>query len=176
MLFSRQCRRQVFWISKQILQLIMEDAIDDWLLRQIQLLRKEEVIAQGIRWVQDVLWPDGTFFIKLGTTRSSTDDSQSIETASHVAGSKASKPGSFELQFEASRRASDVKKIIFNGAPTALVSLIGHKQYKKCAKDIYYFLQSTVCVKQLAYGILELLVISVFPELRELVLDIHTKK
>lgn len=32
----------------------MEDAIDDWLLRQIQLLRKEEVIAQGIRWVQDV--------------------------------------------------------------------------------------------------------------------------
>lgn len=169
-------RRQVFWISKQILQLIMEDAIDDWLLRQIQLLRKEEVIAQGIRWVQDVLWPDGTFFIKLGTTGSSTDDSQSIETASHVAGSKAFKPGSFELQFEASRRASDVKKIIFNGAPTALVSLIGHKQYKKCAKDIYYFLQSTVCVKQLAYGILELLVISVFPELRELVLDIHAKK
>ncbi|RVW61319.1 hypothetical protein CK203_020672 [Vitis vinifera] len=44
------------WISKQILQLIMEDAIDDWLLRQIQLLRKEEVIAQGIRWVQDVIF------------------------------------------------------------------------------------------------------------------------
>lgn len=92
-----------------------------------------------------------------------------------------------------------------DGAPTALVSLIGHNQYKKCAKDIYYFLQvkspnllhydsffsspchwhfiqiywklqSTVCVKQLAYGILELLVISVFPELRELVLDIHAKK
>lgn len=27
------------------------------------------------------------------------------------------------------------------GAPTALVSLIGHKQYKRCARDIYYFLQ-----------------------------------
>ncbi|RVW49734.1 hypothetical protein CK203_070055 [Vitis vinifera] len=37
-------------------KLIMEDAIDDWLLRQIQLLRKEEVIAQGIRWVQDSLF------------------------------------------------------------------------------------------------------------------------
>lgn len=44
----------MFWISKQILQLIMEDAIDDWLLRHIQWLRKEEVIAQGIRWLQDV--------------------------------------------------------------------------------------------------------------------------
>lgn len=44
----------MFWISKQILQLIMEDAIDDWLLGQINLLRREEVIAQGIRWVHDV--------------------------------------------------------------------------------------------------------------------------
>lgn len=52
--FNSQCRRQVFWISKQILQLMMEDAIDDWLLRQIQWLRRDDVIALGIRWVQDV--------------------------------------------------------------------------------------------------------------------------
>ena len=32
----------------------MEDAIDDWLLRQIHWLRRDDVIAQGIRWVQDV--------------------------------------------------------------------------------------------------------------------------
>lgn len=32
----------------------MEDAIDDWLLRQIHWLRKEETVAQGIRWIQDV--------------------------------------------------------------------------------------------------------------------------
>jgi len=32
----------------------MEDAIDDWLLRQIHWLRREETVAQGIRWVQDV--------------------------------------------------------------------------------------------------------------------------
>ncbi|XP_010255077.1 PREDICTED: uncharacterized protein LOC104595846 isoform X2 [Nelumbo nucifera] len=46
-------RRQVLWISKQILQLMMEDSIDDWLLRQIYWLRRDDVIAQGIRWVQD---------------------------------------------------------------------------------------------------------------------------
>lgn len=27
------------------------------------------------------------------------------------------------------------------GAPTALVSLIGHRQYRRCSKDVYYFLQ-----------------------------------
>lgn len=32
----------------------MEDAIDDLLLSEIHWLRREETIAQGIRWVQDV--------------------------------------------------------------------------------------------------------------------------
>lgn len=32
----------------------MEDAIDDWIVRQIHWLRREDIIAQGIRWVQDV--------------------------------------------------------------------------------------------------------------------------
>ncbi|KAI8026468.1 hypothetical protein LOK49_LG02G03548 [Camellia lanceoleosa] len=50
--------------------------------------------------------------------------------------------------------------MIFNGAPIALVSLIGHKQYHRTARDTYYFLQSTICLKQLAYGILELVLVS----------------
>ncbi|KAI6677867.1 hypothetical protein NL676_038663 [Syzygium grande] len=174
-------RRQVFWISKQILQLVMEDAIDDWLLRQIHWLRSEETIAQGIRWVQDVLWPDGTFFLKFEKSKIEEDDMQPNErlfqTINQFGGSRISKQGSssFELQLEAARRASDVKKMLFEGAPTTLVSLIGHKQYRRCAKDMYYFLQSSICVKQLAYGILELLLVSVFPELRDVVVDIHQK-
>ncbi|KAL0365448.1 UNVERIFIED_CONTAM: hypothetical protein Sangu_0642400 [Sesamum angustifolium] len=152
-------RRQVFWISKQILQLVMEDAIDDWLLRQIQWLRKEDVIAQGIRWVQDVLWPGGTFFLRLRAQAQPNDCEAtrgSQQTTRQPSGMRSSQPGSFEQQLEAARRANDVKKMIFNGAPTTLVSLIGHKQYRRCARDVYYFLQSTVCLKQLGYGILEL--------------------
>lgn len=36
-------------------------------------------------------------------------------------------------------------------------------------------MQSNICVKQLAYAILELLIISVFPELRDVVSSIHEK-
>ncbi|XP_038706536.1 uncharacterized protein LOC120002048 isoform X2 [Tripterygium wilfordii] len=172
-------RRQVFWISKQILQLVMEDAIDDWLLRQIYLLRREETIAQGIRWVQDALWPDGTFFTRVGIDQNKEDDPQlhhkPFQILSQFGSDKVSEPCFFEQQLEAAHRASEVKKMLFDGAPTALVSLIGHKQYRRCTKDIYYFTQSTICVKQLSYGILELLLVSVFPELRDLVLDIHQK-
>ncbi|OAY79943.1 hypothetical protein ACMD2_23123, partial [Ananas comosus] len=170
-------RRQVYWISKQILQLMMEDAIDDWILRQIHLLRRDDVIAQGIRWVHDVLWPNGTFFTRLEGFQSRTEENQPnsgpVQSTNRMYGDKASRPSSFEQQLEASRRASDVKNLLLSGAPTALVSLIGHKQYRRCARDIYYFLQSTVCVKQLAYTMLELVLLTVFPELRELVADIH---
>ncbi|KAJ7946009.1 Phox-associated domain,Sorting nexin [Quillaja saponaria] len=172
-------RRQVFWISKQILQLIMEDAIDDWLLRQIHWLRRDDIIAQGIRWVQDVLWPGGTFFLRIGSTQAIVDDTEvdlkPLPNTRQPGGNNSSKPGSFEMQLEAARRANDVKKMLFDGAPTALVSLIGQKQYRRCARDIYYFTQSTICVKQLGYAILELLLITVFPELRNLVLDVHEK-
>ncbi|XP_073028071.1 uncharacterized protein [Primulina eburnea] len=171
-------RRQVFWISKQILQLFMEDAIDDWLLRQIQWLRREEVIAQGIRWVHNVLWPNGTFFLRL-RAQNLRNDSQTNQgywqNTRKQSGRRVAQPGSFEEQLEAARRASDLKKMIFDGAPTTLVSLIGHKQYRRSARDVYYFLQSTVCLKQLGYGILELVLISVFPELRDIVTDIHEK-
>ncbi|TQD79721.1 hypothetical protein C1H46_034749 [Malus baccata] len=166
-------RRQVFWMSKQILQLMMEDAIDDWLMRQIHWLRREDVIASGIYWLKDVLWPNGTFFLRIGNVQ---DDNQNpLHNASHLGGRKAGKPGSFEQQLEAARRASDIKKMLFDGTPTALVSLIGHRQYRRCARDIYYFTQSTICIKQLAYAILELSLVSIFPELRDLIDDIHQK-
>ncbi|CAN6459996.1 unnamed protein product [Victoria cruziana] len=147
----------------------MEDAIDDWLLRQIQWLRREDVIAQGIKWLQDVLWPEGTFFVKVGIG----EDKDTGTTGGFRVGN--SSPVSFEMQREAARRASDVKKMILGGAPYTLVNLIGQKQYQRCAKDIYFFLQSTTCLKQLAYSILELLLVSIFPELKDVILDIHKK-
>nr|GEZ65411.1 Phox-associated domain, sorting nexin [Tanacetum cinerariifolium] len=81
-------RRQVFWISKQILQLMMEDAIDDWILRQIHWLRRDDIVASGIRWIQN----------------------------------------------------------------------------------------SSVCLKQLAYGLLDLVIITGFPELHDVVIDVHEHK
>lgn len=169
-------RRQVFWISKQILQLVMEDAIDDWLLMQINWLRREDIVAEGIRWVKDILWPDGKFFLKLEIAGGGFDelDSKSFQATPRAA-SRKSQSNSFETQLEAARRASYVKKMLFNGAPAPLVSMIGAKQYKRCARDLYFFLQSSICLKQVAYAILELVLVSIFPELKDLVEDIHQK-
>ncbi|KAJ0976664.1 hypothetical protein J5N97_012138 [Dioscorea zingiberensis] len=165
-------RRQVFWISKQLLQLIMDDAIDAWILRQINSLRNEEVIAQTIHSIQDVLWPNGTFF----KTLESYDQAKvGVQTSSRAFGVGISKSSSFDARSEAARRASFVKKIILGSAPASLVSLIGYKQYHRCAEDIYYFLQSSIFLKQLAYAVLESVLLSLFPELQDILENIHKK-
>ncbi|KAJ0254446.1 Uncharacterized protein HA466_0109330 [Hirschfeldia incana] len=170
-------RRQVFWISKQILQLVMEDAVDDWLLREVCWLRNEDTVAHGIRWAQDLLWPNGVFFTRVGDGQEASDRTDPSDNAFQIAGQlggmKEVRPSSFEQQFEASRRASEIKKFLFDGAPTALVSLVGHNQYRRCARDIFYFTQSNVCIKQLTFAILELLLRTVFPELKDLLRDIR---
>lgn len=47
-------RRKAFWVAKQVLQLGMGDAFDDWLIEKIQLLRKGSVIASGIKRIEKV--------------------------------------------------------------------------------------------------------------------------
>lgn len=168
-------RRQVFWIAKQVLQLLMEDAIDDWLLRQIQWLKREDVIAYGIRQVQDVLLTDGIFSSENGfqqRTENATAGNFGGKIADRVMGHTNITPPSFQQQLESARRARLVHDIIL-GAPAPMVRIIGTKQYNRCANDIYFFLQSTVCVKQLAYSLLELLLTTIFPELHDLICDIH---
>ncbi|CAN6374186.1 unnamed protein product, partial [Urochloa humidicola] len=168
-------RRQVLWISKQILQLVMEDAIDEWIIRQINWLRRDDVIVQGIRWIQDTLWPNGIFFTKLDGYKGNAGTSQFDKQSSGTGTAKKSGATSFEFQLEASRNASEVKKLLLDGTPSTLVSLIGYKQYRRSARDMYYFLQSNVCVKQLAYAMLEQVVVTIFPELCQLIDDIHEK-
>lgn len=170
-------RRQVFWIAKQILQLLMEDAIDDWLLRQIQWLKREDVIAYGIRQVQNVLLTDAIFTSENGFQQQS-ESARAGNFGGKIADkvmihSNISPPPSFHQQLESARRARLVHDIILEGAPAPLVGIIGSKQYNHCANDIYFFLQSTVCVKQLAYSLLELLLTTIFPELHDLICDIR---
>lgn len=48
-------RRKAFWVAKQVLQLGMGDAFDDWLIEKIQLLRRGSVVASGIRRIEQAI-------------------------------------------------------------------------------------------------------------------------
>ncbi|KAF8407046.1 hypothetical protein HHK36_006171 [Tetracentron sinense] len=228
-------RRQVFWVAKQVLQLGMGDAFDDWLIEKIQLLRRGSVIASVIKRVEQILWPDGIFITKhpkrqrpspsASQPQSSygiqpTNISTKKEDVQKLYGKENSLLADEQKQQEADRRAKFVYELMIgngtthfpaicgslNGnkqsvifllhfsvlyypkhsnlsislpsenAPAALVGLVGRKEYERCAKDLYFFLQSSVCLKQLAFELLELLLLSAFPELDNVVKQMHEDK
>ncbi|KAG6727897.1 hypothetical protein I3842_02G146900 [Carya illinoinensis] len=159
-------RRKAFWVAKQILQLGMGDAFDDWLIEKIQLLRKGSIIASGIRQVEKILWPNGIFITKHPKNRPLPPVNPSQNTPIDQQRSGISPPIlTYEQQQEAVRRAKFVYELMIDNAPAAIIGLVGRKEYEKCAKDLYFFIQSPVCLKQLAFDLFEVLLLSAFPEL-----------
>ncbi|CAH8353823.1 unnamed protein product [Eruca vesicaria subsp. sativa] len=142
-------RRKAFWVAKQILQLGMGDALDDWVLEKIRLLRRGTVVASGVQRVEQILWPDGIFMTK------------------HPKRQQQSSISDEEQRQEAERRAKFVRELMIDKAPATIVSLVGQKEYEQCAEDLYFFLQSSVCLKLLAYDLLEMLLTSAFPEMEQ---------
>ncbi|KAL1538354.1 hypothetical protein AAHA92_27110 [Salvia divinorum] len=162
-------RRKAFWVAKQVLQLGMGDAFDDWLIEKIQHLRRGSVVASGISRLEQILWPDGIFITKHPRRQKPPPDSPSSGDQSSAPYSSPKKGDTLTpeeiQQEEAERRAKFVYELMIDKAPAAIVGLVGRKEYEQCAKDLYYFIQSSVFMKQLAFDLLELLLLSSFPEL-----------
>ncbi|KAI9162589.1 hypothetical protein LWI28_028762 [Acer negundo] len=170
-------RRQAFWVAKQVLQLGMGDAFDDWLIEKIQLLRRGSVLASGIKRLEQILWPDGIFITKHPKRRHPSQPSQPPSSPNGHQPAEISSPRLSEEQKEqADERAKFVYELMIDKAPAAIVGLVGRKEYEQCAKDLYFFIQSSVCLKQLVFDLLELLLLSSFPELEYVFRQFHEEK
>ncbi|KAH9666001.1 phox (PX) domain-containing protein [Citrus sinensis] len=135
-------RRKAFWVAKQVLQLGMGDAFDDWLMEKIQLLRRGSVVASGIKRLEQILWPDGIFLTKRPKRRQVPPSSSSQGSPQVRQPAEISSPGlSEEQKQEADRRAKFVFELMIDKAPAPVVGLVGRKEYEQCAKDLYYFIQ-----------------------------------
>ncbi|KAK6153655.1 hypothetical protein DH2020_013294 [Rehmannia glutinosa] len=171
-----------FWVAKQVLQLGMGDAFDDWLIEKIQLLRQGSVVASGIGKLEQILWPDGIFITKHPRRQkppaSPSQNSRGDQSPTPHSSRKIDDDHKLEeMQLkEAERRAKLVYEIMIDKAPAAIVGLVGHKEYEQCAMDLYYFIQSSVCMKQLAFDLLELLLLSAFPELYNVFRQLEEKE
>ncbi|KAG4124965.1 hypothetical protein ERO13_D10G070500v2 [Gossypium hirsutum] len=171
-------RRKAFWVAKQILQLGMGDAFDDWLIEKIQMLRKGSVVASGIKQIEQILWPDGIFITKHPRRQRPPPSSSPSQASPRSQSPELSSPRltAEQQQLEAERRAKFVYELMIDKAPAAIVGLVGHKEYEQCAKDLYFFIQSSVCLKLLAYDLIELLMLSAFPEMEYVFKQLHEEK
>ncbi|KAI3671566.1 hypothetical protein L1987_87305 [Smallanthus sonchifolius] len=172
-------RRKAFWVAKQVLQLGMSDAFDDWLIAKIQLLRRGSIVASGIKRLEQILWPDGIFITKHPKRQQPTPSPRVAHDSPNGQPSTGDEKilTREELQEqEDQRRSKLVYELMIDKAPAAVVSLFGRKQYDQCAKDVYYFIQSSVCLKQFSLDLLELLLLSAFPEMDFVFQQLHDEK
>ncbi|KAJ0986271.1 hypothetical protein J5N97_004627 [Dioscorea zingiberensis] len=123
---------QAFWVAKQLLQLGMGDAFDDWLIQKIQLLRSGSVITSAIKRLEQILWPDGIFLTKHPNRKPRTP----VPSPKAGGNQRETKENLLtgEQQLEAARRAKFVHELIIDKAPAALVSLVGEKSMKDVPK------------------------------------------
>ncbi|CAI7784949.1 unnamed protein product [Closterium sp. NIES-53] len=172
-------RRQVVWVARQVLELSMGDAIDDFLLSQIQKLRTESTVATIIRSLHQRLWPDGIFYSRHPNYRASVAASSSRTGSSAPAVTRPDPlglnvpPESFQQRLEAADKAARVHQLLLEMAPASIVPLIGLRHYQRSVSDLFSFVQSQVCVKQLAHALLEVVILALFPELHVVVAEIR---
>ncbi|KAK9677114.1 hypothetical protein RND81_11G122300 [Saponaria officinalis] len=177
-------RRKAFWVAKQVLQLGMGDALDDWLVEKIQRLRRGSVVASGINRLEQILWPDGIFITKHPKRQKPPASVTPSQSSSHNQfPDRTSSPKEDDLlkmaeeqEKEAMQRAKFVYEVMIDNAPAAVVSLVGSKEYEQCAKDLYYFIQSSVCLKQLIIDLLELVLLHAYPGLDHVFKQLHEEK
>lgn len=170
-------------MAKQVLQLGMSDAFDDWLIAKVQLLRKGSIVASGIKKLEQILWPDGIFLTKHPRRQQPPPATVKPPQDSHDRQPPPPPPTNEQTltheeaqEQEAQRRSKLVYELMIDKAPAAVVSVFGRKEYEQCAKDVYYFIQSSVCLKLLAYDLIELLLMSAFPELDSVFQQLHEEK
>ena len=61
-----------------------------------------------------------------------------------------------------------VGELLLRRAPVALVRLVGRSPYNEGIHDLYEMLQSPIFVRQLGYGLLEIIGLHLCPELKGL--------
>lgn len=68
-----------------------------------------------------------------------------------------------------------VRDLLFKKPPFPLVSLVGRSTYNEGVQDLFEMLQSPIFMRQLGYGVLEILVLHLCPEMKELFQDLDQR-
>lgn len=152
-------RQKVFSIARQCLSLVAGAAIDEAMMKQLKLVRQEHTIARILHRIQSSLWPGGRWYQTMLSVMPQTTE-RYICTPENFMTSVAPPP------VDAEEIAAAVKELIETRVPATLVTLLGRQTYLNGVMDLYEMCQSHAMMQQLGYGLLEVVLVNLFPELR----------
>ncbi|KAK9807024.1 hypothetical protein WJX72_010915 [[Myrmecia] bisecta] len=156
-------RRQVFGVARQVLSLVAGDAIDEYLLSQLRMLRQEHTLARIIHGLQNMLWPGGAWYQSLPSHQQPEPALPRWCTKpEHFMGPEPPHP------IDADEVREAVWDLLMRRAPPALLRIVGKQVYESGMDDLFEMLQSTAFMHQIGYGLLKILVVNLIPELKPL--------
>eukprot|EP00803_Ostreobium_quekettii_P004985 evm.model.scf_463.2 EVM.evm.TU.scf_463.2 scf_463:20967-31329(+) len=164
-------RRQVFQAVRQLLSLLAGDLIDVYLKEQFKSMRTEHTIARLIHQLKNALWPGGKWFGSLGPF-----------AEARAALNKGGRPKGIDRDkyLEPLLRPPDEEEMaerlrhrLITQANPVFTRLLGKSTYLKGIQDLYDMLQLPTFMTQLGYGVVEIVVLALYPELEDLFGRIH---
>ena len=153
-------RRQVFAIARQALSIVLGDKVEEYLRDKVNILGQESTVARLIGLLQQTLWPGGRWMHAQDDGSKHARGEDTVATAETYVEPLPPPP---ENEMEVRRSTCEVLE---KGMPNALSALIGRQAYRDGSNDLLSFIQSQTFTLSLAYGIIEVLSLHVFPEMK----------
>ena len=197
-------RRHVYSLARQFLSMAIGDTIDVFLLAKLNLLRQESTVGRVLQRIQTSLWPGGVWFQRtaqymaahpelatppaVSPSMAATSTQASRATMSPRANAAREGPGEKGLMVPEKYLdpvgpppldEEEVREAVWGAlmkkAPATLVRLLGRTPYNEGVQDLYEMMQSPTFMRQLGYGVLELVSIHLCPELKGLFHDLEQR-
>eukprot|EP00890_Picochlorum_soloecismus_P004147 jgi/Picsp_1/4733/NSC_02102-R1_protein len=147
-------RRQVFSVGRQILSLVLGDAVEEYLSESLDFLRQESTISQLIHRLQTLLWPAGVW-MRRNIPQPHEVPLPSVENYVEPLG---------EPPEDKDEIRGSMQEALTVGMPFPLARLVGKLAYYDGSRDLLQLLQSRTMTLQLGYCMLETFVYHLFPE------------
>jgi hypothetical protein len=159
--------RQLRGLARHILELLAGPAIDDIITNQLEQLRSPHTIAKIIDSITDSLWPSGRYMYAdtpdnpppydLGWWQCPPMPPTPEEEASAAAAR--------EKVYAAVQESKD--------PPAAVQAVLGKGNFRQGLQDLADLVQSAPMVKQIAYGAFEIVFAYEFPEMVQIIEEVH---
>lgn len=134
-------RRQALWLGKQAVKLTANSMVTGWVRDTIGSAVSEQSITAQIEWMTDLVWPGGQF--------------------------KTGGAAVTEEMKEATK--AQAREMLLAAVPGPLQTLFGSGHCERSMERFFAFLQMEPLIQHFALSVLDMLVLTLFPELKAMI-------
>ena len=158
--------RQVQGLARHILELLAGPTVDDLVTNQLERLRSPHTIAAIIDSITDSLWPSGRYMYA-----DTPDNPPPYDLGWWQCPPMPPTPKEEEQAAAARRRLFAAVEQV--EPPAAVQAVLGKENFREGLRDLAELVQCAPMVKQISYGAFEIVFAYEFPEMVQVIEEVH---